>query len=249
MLTHTRKDLSHREKVGAGVRDLRDLYVRANACVACHQTVETALTTAGHPELIFELDGQSVTQPRHWKERGHYRGGQAWLVGQAAALRETSAQLSGEPGNASLKTRWAGIAWLLQKLDGADAALPSLKGLGAGGAGGAGEHVKRAHQIADELGSASAKADWSPELSSKILQVLAGTHAEFRTESTPLLTQARRAERLVLALDRLVTSLDRSSLAVELNPLFDLAQSIPDFNAGKFADALESFAKKAARGR
>ena len=32
---HTRKDWTYNTRVGAGMRDLRSLYVRANACVAC----------------------------------------------------------------------------------------------------------------------------------------------------------------------------------------------------------------------
>lgn len=41
------------------MRDLRNLYARANACVACHQNVDPEILKAGHPELVFELDRQS----------------------------------------------------------------------------------------------------------------------------------------------------------------------------------------------
>ena len=40
-------------RVGAGMRDLRNFYVRANTCVACHQNVDQELRTAGHPLLTF----------------------------------------------------------------------------------------------------------------------------------------------------------------------------------------------------
>ena len=242
LLSHTRKDFSHAEKVTAGLRDLRDLTVRANACVACHQTVETPLTTAGHPELIFELDGQSVTQPRHWKERGHYHGGQAWLVGQATALREMSWQLSGEPANAALAARWSALVWLVQKIDGVDSALPSPKTLVTVASA---DNAKRAQQFADTLATESVKLEWSAELSLKLLQKLAATHPEFREPAATPLLHARRAERLVLALDRLVTSLERAGLDRELKELFTLAQSVPDFDSAKFADALEKFARSA----
>ena len=56
------------DRTAAGLRDLKSLYVRANTCVACHQTVDSPLLKAGHPELTFELDGQSASQPRHWRE-------------------------------------------------------------------------------------------------------------------------------------------------------------------------------------
>ncbi len=83
---HTRPDWSHEDRVHAGLRDLRNLYVRANTCVACHQNVDSDLQQAGHPELIFELDGQAVSQPRHWSRSADKPGPQIWLVAQAVAL-------------------------------------------------------------------------------------------------------------------------------------------------------------------
>jgi hypothetical protein len=57
--------------------------------------------------------------------------------------------------------------------------------------------------------------------------------------------QARRAERLVLALDRLSNDLQKSRSNrdgdSELNLLFELAQSIPDFDREAFAAALETY--------
>ena len=40
--SHTRADFSHTDRVRSGMRELRDLYGRANACVACHQNVDPA---------------------------------------------------------------------------------------------------------------------------------------------------------------------------------------------------------------
>jgi len=92
------------------MRDLKNLYVRANTCVACHQTVATPLLKAGHPELIFELDGQCVSQPRHWREKTNWNGAQAWLIGQAVALREMSWQLSREAEpDQKLMVRWSAL--------------------------------------------------------------------------------------------------------------------------------------------
>src|SRR5205814_1122447 len=48
---HTRKDWTYATRVGAGMRDLRSFYVRANTCVACHQNLDADLLQAGHPEL------------------------------------------------------------------------------------------------------------------------------------------------------------------------------------------------------
>ena len=58
---------------------------------------------------------------------------------------------------------------------------------------------------------------------------------------------ARRAERLVLALDRLVAALPELNknepVQSALNQLFKLAQSIPDFDSTKFANALADFSR------
>ena len=98
------------------MRDLKNLYVRANSCVACHQNVSSNLLAAGHPELIFELDGQGVSQPKHWTEAADWNGAQAWLVGQAVALREMSWQLSKTPNDQKLREKWSGLFWLLIKV-------------------------------------------------------------------------------------------------------------------------------------
>ena len=237
--SHTRPDFSHRDRVLLGLRDLNHLYVRANSCVACHQTVEPALLAAGHPELLFELDGQAVSQPKHWREKGDWHGPKAWLVGQAVALREVSAQLAQEktPGE-KLTAPWAASLWLLQKLDGLDSALPALKSAA---------NATQTHATADTLARRAAELEWSHDLTRQALQRLAKTHTEFADAKIPRLQQARRAERLVLALDRLTAPLDKPALAKlepDLKELFALAQSLPDFAPEKFAKSLESLTKK-----
>ncbi len=235
---HTRPDFSHRDRVLLGLRELNHLYVRANSCVACHQAVDPALLAAGHPELLFELDGQAVAQPKHWREKGDWHGPKAWLVGQAVALREMSAQLNREksPGE-RLTAPWAGTLWLLQTLDGLDSTLPALKSAAT---------PALAQSAADTLARRAAELEWSHQLTRQALQRLARTHAEFADAKIPGLQQARRAERLVLALDRLTAPLDKATLT-KLEPglkeLFALAQSVPDFAPDKFAKSLEAFAK------
>jgi hypothetical protein len=74
--SHTRSDLTHADRVASGMRDLRSLYHRANACVACHQTLEPEIVAVGrHPVLYFELDGQAHSQPKHWREPAADRSG------------------------------------------------------------------------------------------------------------------------------------------------------------------------------
>lgn len=237
--SHTRPDYSHADRVLAGLRDLKHLYVRANSCVACHQTLEPALTAAGHPELLFEMDGQAVSQPKHWREKGDWHGPKAWLVGQAVALREMSAQLNVEtnPGE-KLREPWAATLWLLQKLDGLDSALPALN---------ATVTAAQAHPVADLLARRAADLEWSSALTRDIFVRLAATHSDFADTRTPRVVHARRAERLVLALDRLAGPLEnslRTQLEPDLKELFALAQSRPDFVSEKFAQTLHQLAKK-----
>src|SRR5204862_6823153 len=98
-------------RTAAGMRDLRSLHVRANACVACHQNLAPELLKAGHPDLFFELDGQSVAEPRHWHDEEPWSGLREWLTGQAVALREMSWALANDPQDDPFSiARWNGLA-------------------------------------------------------------------------------------------------------------------------------------------
>ena len=52
---HTRKDISREQRLSAGMREMNDLYNRANTCVACHLYIDPEYVKAGHPEMFFEL--------------------------------------------------------------------------------------------------------------------------------------------------------------------------------------------------
>lgn len=241
---HSRTDtniFTYLDKVAVGLRDLKSTYVRANTCVACHENVDRDLLQAGHPELLFELDGQSVTEPKHWKEAASHSGAQAWLVGQAAALREVSWQLT-RAGQADdrLMTRQAGLLWVVQK-SAASAGLNQLVSLEAQ------TDFNRTRTAADEVARSVAALNWTATQTASLLQRLAGTAADFRAGGVAREVQARRAERLVLALDRLLAASDRAvetKLDSELKELFRLAQVLPDFDPSKFAAALEKFTSK-----
>lgn len=231
--SHTRSDFTHVDRVNAGMRDLKNLYVRANSCVACHQNVSSNLLAAGHPELIFELDGQSVSEPKHWSESTNWSGAQTWLVGQAVALREMSWELSKTPNDEKLRQKWSGLFWLLAKIQ--DGQISAALG------------ANEVQKWSDDLARKAAEREWSPELTRKILHSLANTRDDFQTKDLPQPIQARRAERLVLAMDRLVLASDnklKPAVESELNELFSLVQSLPDFDPAKFAQALGSFSNK-----
>ena len=239
--SHTRPDFTHADRVNAGMRDLKNLYVRANTCVACHQNVPSKLLAAGHPELIFELDGQGVSQPKHWSESTSWSSAQTWLVGQAVALREMSWELSKNPNDQKLREKWSGLFWVLIKVE--DDELPRSDESSTIDADRAG----KVQRWSDEFARIASGMKWSVELTQKVLVSLASTSGDFSAKDSGQSIQARRAERLVLGLDRLVLALDsKQKLAVdsELNELFSLVQSLPDFDPTKFAQALEKFSDK-----
>ncbi len=238
--SHTRPDYSHADRVATGLRDLKNLYVRANACVACHQNVDSDLLKAGHPELIFELDGQSVAEPKHWREKRDWVGPQSWLVGQAVALRESSWQLERESAlHENLAPRWAGLAWLMQQAAAVEgAAAPPTSS----------ERPTRAaaramRDWADRFAQDAAAADWSSEKVWKHLTAFAGTQGDFANVATPNAVRARAAERLVLALDRLLLALNGKTALPKshqrLDELFKEVQALPDFDGAKFAQHLK----------
>jgi hypothetical protein len=220
------------------MRDLRDPYERANACVACHQNVSPEILAAGHPELIFELDGQSASQPRHWQER--YSHSQLWLVGQAAALREMSYQLSNITNDQPrLTLRTSSLAWLLQAA-GKIQEPTNLKSIPNQ------TFYVELQSTADKLARVSSKTDVTNSPVG-LLGKLSDVAPEFRNSALPAEAHARRAERLVLALDRITLDLpstNRNELNSHLDRLFKLSQNIPEFAPVEFAAELEAFHKK-----
>lgn len=237
---HTRPDFSHNDRVAAGMRDLRSLYVRANSCVACHQTLDTDLATAGHPELIFELDGQCASEPRHWRERDKNAGPKAWLVGQAVALREMSWQLSREARpDEKLVARWSALLWLMQRVGTLEMDLPAISTVPLEPTK---ENFQKAQELSDQLAKAASESVWDENTTRQCLEKLAATATEFRNGKVPQITQACRAERLVLALDRLTLAADEKRGDSELNAMFKAVHSRPDFNPTTFSALLEKFA-------
>lgn len=221
---HTRTDYTRADCTAAGMRDLQNLYVRANTCVACHQNVDADILRAGHPELIFELDGQSVAEPKHWSAEKNGNGAQAWLVGQAVALREMSWQATREKRH-SLQID--GLFPIIFRAHQVDYELPALT------------DNLTTEQWGDKVAQAAASMTWSDEITKKYLSLLASDSAIFRDGSIPQTMQALYAERLVLAFDRLAAALPQlktnEPAQSALNQLFELAQSVPDFDPKQFA--------------
>jgi len=241
--SHTRTDWTTADRVQAGMRDLKNLYVRANTCVACHQSVDAEVRRAGHPELVFELDGQLASEPRHWSREKDKPGPQIWLVGQAVALREISWQLAGEKEpEKSLRDQWEGLLQLMAPL----AAIEN-KTLDVGiiMAGSSPDNFKAAQQWSDAFAKDAANLAWTDELSRRYLNSLATSGDVFNNRGVSQSAQARYAERLVLALDRLLTS--QASLAADakltqsLDQLYGDVQDLPNFAPLRFVRDLNSF--------
>jgi Cytochrome c554 and c-prime len=241
---HTRKDWTYAMRVTAGMRDLKSFYVRANTCVACHQNLDSDLLKAGHPELTFELDGQSVAEPKHWRDDDPQSGLRAWLVGQAVALREMSWALSknGTP-DAEEINRWKGLAWLLAKATAQQTNLPVI-----GQPGGTTSPVvfTAAQEQADFLARRAAESQLTNDLAQQLLRTLAATDSEFvisKEVSADLLF--RYAQRLLLALDRLSVAVLHEAPGKAKNPvltqLFDDVRSRGDFQVPRFVEHLRSF--------
>jgi hypothetical protein len=240
--SHTRSDWTHADRVAAGMRDLDDLYMRANACVACHQNLDPALVNVGrHPALIFELDGQTQDEPRHWSEHAGAVGAQAWFVGQAVAFREVSwALLNGHADPARSVPAWRGLGWLLGRT-GLDYRLPAIDCSAQGP-----DALASALQTSDLLAKRAAQA-WDPKAASTLLRRLSATRNDFLAPGMDRLEGACRAERLVLALDRLLAALPEAErpagASARLDRLFHLAQSQPDFVPEDFARELDGFSR------
>jgi Cytochrome c554 and c-prime len=223
LLTHTRPDLNHAQKVAAGMRDLKNLYVRANTCVACHQNLDPELRAAGHPELTFELDGQCVAMPRHWTETNRLRGAQAWFVGQAVAAREAAAQSAEVKAGEDVRQRTAALSALLS--------------------------IAPEPRAADELAREAAGLNWNESEIRARLEKLSATHTTFAGAKANA-EVAQRAERTVLGLERLLVSLKwnkHPALNPKLDELFRDVQSRPDFSPTVFAGHLKSFSAELAK--
>jgi hypothetical protein len=231
---HTRTDWSYTTRVSAGMHDLRNLYVRANACVACHQNVDADILKAGHPELVFELDSQSVNEPKHWREDDPASGPRSWLTGQAVALREiTWALIKSPPDERSqLLDQQSALVWLLDKTGFGNelskfSAFPGVQ------------------QSANEIAERAVK--WSPTNDSLmvILQTLAASNSEFRTTNTSRQNLFYRALRVTLALERLAVALNLTpKIEKELNALRSDVQRHYDFDVAAFAEHLRAFHAK-----
>lgn len=231
-LFHTRPDVSHDQRIAAGLREAGDFYHRANICIACHHVIDPGLLAAGHPEMFFELDGQMAAEPPHWKDEGSWLGPRAWLTGQAAALREISWKLksASEP---NLVARWKALVWLLRK-SATGASLPNT------------DDFTAMQTAADRVARSASREAWSKDSTFRQLKIYGGLSEEFRGGTTEPADLRRRGEVLVSAIDRLWFALKTNSqfssenLDKALKILADESKNQTGFDPAKYAAALQS---------
>ena len=246
--SHTRPDFTYADRVHAGIRDLRDTFIRANTCVKCHQVIAPDLVKAGHPELTFELDGQTASEPRHWMEKETWFGAKAWLVGQLVALRDVCADVAKNGADPQVVTDEGALVWMVEQVPGISGTLgPQTVPRGYS------DVAAWSNQMAQTVSSQS----WSAARTHEVLAALAGTSGDFSNPNAPPVLQAARAQRLVLALDRLLKATHPTPPVNPLKPmpkeeplpgetelgiLFELVQDPITFDPKKFADSLKKFA-------
>jgi hypothetical protein len=107
--TYYWRDLGPSAKEATGLRNTKDLALRAEICAGCHvgqhadsltdQDVNHDLIAAGHPRLNFELAAFLENMPRHWEEKGQYADpanrtkraadftARAWATGRLVTLK------------------------------------------------------------------------------------------------------------------------------------------------------------------
>jgi hypothetical protein len=241
--SHTRPDLNRTQKALDGLRDLTILYNRANSCVACHQSIAPELLQAGHPELTFELDGQTAAMPRHWREQDADVRPKAWLVGQATALREVTAQLLAQKVAGPVSTRtfdqWQALLWVAGKTN----PDQEVAGISTNAASST-NSLRQLHEISDNLALRASSMPLKSNFVSSMMFSLVKTEGEFADSKLAAGELCARAERLVLALDRLAhASPEKTRLLVDdpLNQLFRLVQNRQTFDRFTFAGHLRSF--------
>jgi hypothetical protein len=223
------------------MHDLRNLYVRANACVACHQNVDPDILKAGHPALVFELDSQSVNEPKHWREDDPAAGPRSWLIGQAVALREIVSALGkvAPSQRDRLFDQESALVWLLDKSGVADQLVHGQVRLAEFSA------FVGIQLRADEIAQQAAK--WNPtnDALMSILQTLAGSDSEFQPSHGSREYLFYCALRLTLAVERLSAALGiTEKINKELNALREDVQRQYDFDSVSFAEHLRAFRQK-----
>jgi hypothetical protein len=114
------REKSAKEKEAQGMRNTKDLRVRAEVCVRCHVgegdiDVNHDLIAAGHPRLNFEYAAFLANLPKHWdhkKDKADHPDfeARAWAIGQVVSARASLELLAHRSGAANKRQRWPEFA-------------------------------------------------------------------------------------------------------------------------------------------
>jgi hypothetical protein len=113
--------LSPVAKARWGMRDTKNLVVRAKLCVECHvgtggeRDVNHDLIAAGHPRLAFEYSSYLAIYPKHWSgraEKQRYPDFEArtWAIGQVASAEQALKLLAHRAGTVRDSRPWPEFA-------------------------------------------------------------------------------------------------------------------------------------------
>ena len=238
--SHTRTDYTHSMRTQIGMRDLSDLYGRANTCVGCHQNLDPEIVANGHVPLTFELDDYDTRETAHWKDKGTFLGPRRWLTGQAIALREVSFMLTQKTSNpkaaAGVKDyeeRYAAISWLLRKTE-------------AGSGLSAGTDYGATQKASDRIARTAAEGVWTKDSTARLFKTLAGSHSDFgRTKAESPAISAKRGYFLAIALRRLYLTLrdegglKSPNIEKSLDALFEFTKNESGFDGEGYGRMLE----------
>jgi len=225
--------------------------VRANTCVACHQNLDPDVRAAGHPELRFELDSQSVAEPKHWRDEDVWTGPRSWLTGQAVALREMSWALTQRTADDRDRAQWNALAWIVAKAVGVETGTAKTT---APVFAPSPSDFAEMQRTADELARQAPSWPLDDGLILRLLRELAATDAEFAVRpETPVPLLAHRAERLVLGLNRLAAAVEANggtklNVDNELRTLSEDARHVEQFDPAQFASHLQTLSLALAQG-
>ncbi len=148
-----------------------------------------------------------------------------------------------ETPDAEATAKWKGLAWLLAKATAQQTNLPVIDTPS--------DTMNRAsfasaQEQSDLLARRAGEYQFSNEFVQQLLRALAATDSEFITsKETSRDVLFRRAQRLVIALERLSAAVSQGSPGRAKNPalnqLFEDVRSRADFEASHFVEHLRSF--------
>jgi len=149
------------------------------------------------------------------------------LTGQAAALREMSWKLS--TGESTDVESWKALVWLLSQIQ-----LPGTPAPLMDSASQDGRNFSDVQKSSDALARQSADATWSHQDVHQSLRRLTATSRDFENTELSREAQIRRAQRLTLAIERLIAGLadlggDSSAFSDELALLRQQVKDGPRF--------------------